>query len=56
MKNDLHTMISDGGSRGFLLIFFNAAVKYLAVAIIMFVAVAVCMMSLCVNQETVFPM
>ena len=36
----------DGGSRGFLLIFLNAAVKYFAVAIIMSVAVAVGMMIL----------
>ena len=45
-------MVSDGGSRGFLLICFNAAVKYLAVAIIMLVAVAVVMMSFWGNQYT----
>ena len=42
-------MVSDGDSRGFLLIFFNAAVKYLEFAIIVLVAVAVRMMSLWVN-------
>ena len=45
-------MVSDGGSRRFLLVFFNAAVQYLAVAVIMSVAVAFVMMSLWVNQET----
>ena len=39
-------MVSDGGIRGFLLICLNAAVKYLEVAIIMSVAVAVGMMGL----------
>ena len=39
-------MVLDGGSRGFLLICLNAAVKYFAVAIIMSVAVAAEMMSL----------
>ena len=39
-------MVSDGGSRGFLLICLNAAVNYDAVAITMSVAVAVGMMIL----------
>ena len=56
LKSALHVMVSDGGSIGFLLIFFNAAVKSLAVAIIFSVAVSVCMMSLWGNQETFFPM
>ena len=55
-KSALRVMVSNGGSRGFLLIFLNAAVKYFAVAIIMSVAVAVGMMSLWVNQETLCPM
>ena len=51
-------MVSYGGSRGFLLVCFNVAVKYLAVSIIISVAVAVAvgMMSLWGNQDTVFPM
>ena len=40
----------------FLLICFNAAVKYLAGDIIMLVEVAVGIMSLCGNQETFCPM
>ena len=55
-KSALRVMVSDGGSRGFLLIFINAAVKYFAVAIIMSVAVTVGIMSLWGNQETLFPM
>ena len=39
-------IVSDSDSRGFLLSRFNAAVKFLAVAIIMSVAVVVGMMSL----------
>ena len=54
-KSALRVMVSDGGSRGFLLIFLNAAVKSLAVAILMLVAVAVFMMSLWGNQEKCFP-
>ena len=49
-------MVSDGGSRGFLLICLNAAVKYFAVAILISVAVVVGMMSLWEKQETIFPM
>ena len=49
-------VVSDGGNRGFLLICFNAAVKSLEVAIIMLVIVAVGMMSLWVNQDTVCTM
>ena len=49
-------MVSYGGNRGFLLVCLNAAVKYLAVDIIMLVAVAVGMMSFLGNQETVCPM
>ena len=49
-------MVSDGGSGVFLLVFFNVTVKSFVVAIIMSVSVAVGMMSLWVNQETVFPM
>ena len=45
-ESALRVMVSDGGSRVFLLIFLNAAVKYFAVAIIMSVAVAVGMMLL----------
>ena len=41
LKSSLHVMVSDGGSRGFLLICFNAAVKSLAVAIMFLVAVSV---------------
>ena len=51
-KSALRAMVLDGGSRGSLLIFFNAAVKSLAVAIVMLVAVAVGMMSFWGNQET----
>ena len=46
-------MVSDDGSRIFLMIFFNAAVKYFAVVVIMLVAVAVVIMSLWGNQEIV---
>ena len=49
-------MVSYGGSRGFLLIFLNAAVKSLEVAIIMLMTLAVGMMIFWVNQETVCPM
>ena len=49
-------MVSDGGIRGFLLVCFNAAVKSLSFAIIMSVVVAVGMISLWGNQETVFTM
>ena len=49
-------MVSDGGSREVLFIFFDAESKYLAVDIIMSVAVAVGMMSFGGNQETIFPM
>ena len=49
-------MISDGGSRGFLLICLNDAVKYFVVAIVMSVAVTVGMISLWGNQETIFTM
>ena len=55
-KSALRVMVSDGGSRGFLLICLNAAVKYFAVAIIVSVAVAVGMMSLWGNQEILCPM
>ena len=55
-KSDLCVMVSDGGSRGFLFICLNAAVKYFAVAIIMSVAVAVGMMILWGNQEILCPM
>ena len=34
LKSALRVMVSDGGSRGVLLIYLNAAVKYFAVAII----------------------
>ena len=47
-------MVSDDGSRIFLMICFNAAVKYFAVVVIMLVAVAVVIMSLWGNQEIVF--
>ena len=43
-KIALRVMVLDGGSRGFLLICLNAAVKYFAVAIIISVAVGVGMM------------
>ena len=49
-------IVSDGGSRGFLLIYFNAAVKSLVFAIIMSVTVAVGMVSLWGKKETVCPM
>ena len=55
-ESALRVMISDGVSRGFLLICLNDAVKYFAVAIIMPVAVAVGMMILWGNQETIFAM
>ena len=55
-KGALRVMVSYGGNRGFLLVCLNAAVKYLAVDIIMLVAVAVGMMSFLGNQETVCPM
>ena len=61
-KIALRVIVSDGGRKGFLLIFINSAVKYFVVATIMSVAVAVAvavevsMMSLWVNQETLFPM
>ena len=47
------TTVSNGGSRSFLIIFVNAAVKYLVVDMIMLVEVAVGKMSLWGNQETV---
>ena len=49
-------MLSVGHNRGFLLVCFNSAVKYLGVAIIMLVAVAVGMVILGGNQETVCSM
>ena len=49
-------MVSDGGSRGFLLVYFNASVKYLLVAIIILGLVAVGIMGLWVDQETFCPM
>ena len=49
-------MVSDGDSRGFLLICLNAAVKYLAVAITTSVVVTVDMMRLWGNQEKLCPM
>ena len=49
-------VVSYGGSRVFLLVCFNAAVKYLVVVIIISMAVAVVMMSLWINQDTVCPM
>ena len=55
-ESALRVMVSDGGSREFLLIFLNAALRYFAVAIIMSVAVAVGMMIFWGNQETNFPM
>ena len=45
-ESALRVMVSDGGSRVFLFIFLNAAVKYFAVVIITSVAVAVGMMIL----------
>ena len=47
-------MVSDGVNRGFLLVSFNAAVKYLVVVIIMSVEVEVGMVNLWGKQETVF--
>ena len=44
-------MVSDVGSRRFLSIFFNAAVKYLVVAIMMLVAVAVGMIIFGENKK-----
>ena len=55
-KSVLRMMVLDGGSKGFCFVCLNAAVKYFAVAVIMSVAVAVGMMSLWGNQETLFPM
>ena len=55
-ESALRVMVLYGGSRVFLLLYINAAVKYFAVAIIMSVAVAVGMVSLWGNQETFFPM
>ena len=55
-KSSLRVMVSYDSNRGFLLVFFNAPVKYLEVTIIMSVAVAVGMVSLQWNQNTVFPM
>ena len=55
-KISLHVMVSYGGSRGFLLICLDAAVKYFGVAIFMSVAVVVDIMDLWVNQETLCPM
>ena len=49
----MRVMVSDGGSRGFLLVCFNSAVKYLAFAITMSVAVAIVVVSLYGNQERV---
>ena len=54
-KSALCIMVSDGGSREFMLICLNAAVKSFAVAIIMSVAVAVGMMRLWGNQEKIYP-
>ena len=55
-KSALRVMVSYGGSRGFLLICINAAVKSLAVDIIVSVEVAVKMMILWDYQETLCPM
>ena len=49
-------IVSYGRSRGFLLICFSAAFKYLAVVIIMYVTVEVGMVVLWGNQETVCSM
>ena len=49
-------MVSDVGSRRFLMICFDAAGKSLVVAIIMSVEVEAGMMGLWVNQDTVCPM
>ena len=56
LNSDFLVVVSYGGSRGFLLVCFNAAVKSFVVAIIMSVAVVVVMMSLWVNQDTFCPM
>ena len=53
-KRALRVMVLDGGSRGFLSIFLNNAVKSFAVAMIMSVAVAVGMKRLWGNKETIF--
>ena len=53
-QSSVHVMVLDGGSRRFLLVFLNAVVKSVAVAIIMSVAVSVGMMSLWGNQATLF--
>ena len=55
-ESTLRVMVSDGGSRGFLLSCLNATVKSFDVTIIMSVAVSVGMMSLWGNQETLCPM
>ena len=55
-KSALRVMVSDGGSRIFLLICLNAAVKHFAVDIIMSLAVSVGMMSLWGKYETPCPM
>ena len=57
-ESALRLMVSYGSSRGFLFICLNAAVKYFVVAIIISVAVAVAvgMMSLWGNRETLCPM
>ena len=49
-------MVSDGGSRRFLLVCFNAAVESLTVAIIMPVVAEVGMMILWGNQVKICPM
>ena len=54
-KSALCVMVSNSGNKGFLLLCFNSAFKYLVVAIIMLVVVAVGMMILWGNQETVCP-
>ena len=55
-NSDFCVMVSDGDSRGVLLGFFNAAVKSLAVSMIMLVAVSVGVMSYWGNKETDFRM
>ena len=55
-KIALRVIVSDGGRKGFLLIFINSAVKYFVVATIMAVSVAVGMVSFWLNQETVCKM
>ena len=52
----LRVMISDGGKRRFLLVYFNAVFKSFVVAEIMSVAAAVGMVSFWGYQETVCPM